>query len=210
MRGRFITFEGGDGAGKTTQIELLAQALTTAGQKPLVTREPGGTKLAEEIRNWVLHHASSIDAETEVLLMFAARSHHTKEVIEPALASGRWVLCDRYTDASYAYQGGGRGLPHSLIASLEEIATGGLKPDLTILLDLGINAGIRRTGGRGASHDRFESEESAFKERVRAAYHHIAKIDAGRVVNLDASQAVDELNSNIKLLVNERFGVSID
>lgn len=210
MRGRFITFEGGDGAGKTTQIELLAQALTTAGQKPLVTREPGGTKLAEEIRNWVLHHASSIDAETEVLLMFAARSHHTKEVIEPALASGRWVLCDRYTDASYAYQGGGRGLPHSLIASLEEIATGALKPDLTILLDLGINAGIRRTGGRGASHDRFESEESAFKERVRAAYHHIAKIDAGRVVNLDASQAVDELNSNIKLLVNERFGVSID
>lgn len=210
MRGRFITFEGGDGAGKTTQIELLAQALTTAGQKPLVTREPGGTKLAEEIRNWVLHHASSIDAETEVLLMFAARSHHTKEVIEPALASGRWVLCDRYTDASYAYQGGGRGLPHSLIASLEEIATGALKPDLTILLDLGINAGIRRTGGRGASHDRFESEESAFKERVRAAYHHIAEIDAGRVVNLDASQAVDELNSNIKLLVNERFGVSID
>ena len=210
MRGRFITFEGGDGAGKTTQIELLAQALTQTGQKPLVTREPGGTKLAEEIRNWVLHHASSIDAETEVLLMFAARSHHTKEVIEPALASGRWVLCDRYTDASYAYQGGGRGLPHSLIASLEEIATGGLKPDLTILLDLGINAGIRRTGGRGASHDRFESEESAFKERVRAAYHHIAKIDAGRVVNLDASQAVDELNSNIKLLVNERFGVSID
>ena len=210
MRGRFITFEGGDGAGKTTQIQLLAQALTTAGQKPLVTREPGGTKLAEEIRNWVLHHASSIDAETEVLLMFAARSHHTKEVIEPALASGRWVLCDRYTDASYAYQGGGRGLPHSLIASLEEIATGGLKPDLTILLDLGINAGIRRTGGRGASHDRFESEESAFKERVRAAYHHIAEIDAGRVVNLDASQAVDELNNNIKLLVNERFGVSID
>ena len=119
MRGRFITFEGGDGAGKTTQIELLAEGLARVGQTPLVTREPGGTKLAEEIRNWVLHHASSIDAEAEVLLMFAARSHHTREVIEPALESGRWVLCDRYTDASYAYQGGGRGLPYSLIASLE-------------------------------------------------------------------------------------------
>ena len=210
MRGRFITFEGGDGAGKTTQIELLAEALTRAGQTPLVTREPGGTKLAEEIRNWVLHHASSMDATTEVLLMFAARSHHTKEVIEPTLASGCWVLCDRYTDASYAYQGGGRGLPDSLIASLEKIATGGLKPDLTILLDLAIDAGIRRTGGRGTSQDRFESEESAFKERVRAAYHHIAATDVGRVVNLDASQAVDDLSSNIKLLVRERFGVSID
>lgn len=210
MRGRFVTFEGGDGAGKTTQIELLAEALTRAGQTPLVTREPGGTKLAEEIRDWVLHHASSMDATTEVLLMFAARSHHTKEVIEPALASGRWVLCDRYTDASYAYQGGGRGLPDSLIASLEKIATGGLKPDLTILLDLAIDAGIRRTGGRGTSQDRFESEESAFKERVRAAYHHIAATDVGRVVNLDASQAVDDLSSNIKLLVRERFGVSID
>ena len=210
MRGRFFTFEGGDGAGKTTQIELLAEALTRAGQTPLVTREPGGTKLAEEIRDWVLHHASSMDATTEVLLMFAARSHHTKEVIEPALASGRWVLCDRYTDASYAYQGGGRGLPDSLIASLEKIATGGLKPDLTILLDLAIDAGIRRTGGRGTSQDRFESEESAFKERVRAAYHHIAATDVGRVVNLDASQAVDDLSSNIKLLVRERFGVSID
>ena len=210
MRGRFLTFEGGDGAGKTTQIELLSQALTRAGQDPLVTREPGGTKLAEEIRHWVLHHASSIDAETEVLLMFAARSHHTREVIEPALASGRWVLCDRYTDASYAYQGGGRGLAHSLIASLEQIATGGLKPDLTILLDLGIDDGIRRTGGRGTHQDRFESEEAAFKERVRAAYHHIAETSSGRVVNLDASQAVDELYNQIKLLVNERFGGSID
>ena len=210
MRGRFITFEGGDGAGKTTQIELLAQALTRARQKPLVTREPGGTKLAEEIRNWVLHDASSIDAETEVLLMFAARSHHTKKVIEPALASGRWVLCDRYSDASYAYQGGGRGLPNSLIASLEKIATKSLKPDLTILLDLGIDAGIRRTGGRGTSHDRFESEESAFKERVRAAYHHIAKTNVDRVVNLDASQEVGELYNHIKMLLSERFGVFID
>ena len=210
MRGRFITFEGGDGAGKTTQIELLAEALARAGQTPLVTREPGGTKLAEEIRDWVLHHASSMDAETEVLLMFAARSHHTREVIEPALESGRWVLCDRYTDASYAYQGGGRGLPYSLIASLEKIATGGLKPDLTILLDLTIDASIQRTGGRGTNHDRFESEESAFKERVRAAYHHIAATDIERVVNLDASQTVDELYKNISLLVRKRFGVSID
>ena len=210
MRGRFITFEGGDGAGKTTQIELLSEALARAGQTPLVTREPGGTELAEEIRNWVLHHASSMDAETEVLLMFAARSHHTRDVIEPALESGRWVLCDRYTDASYAYQGGGRGLPYSLISSLEKIATGGLKPDLTILLDLAIDTSIQRTGGRGSNYDRFESEESAFKERVRAAYHHIAAADTERVVNLDASHTVDELYNNINLLVRERFGVSID
>ena len=210
MRGRFITFEGGDGAGKTTQIELLAEALARTNQAVLVTREPGGTKLAEEIRNWVLNHSSSMDAETEGLLMFAARSHHTSEVIEPALKSGRWVLCDRYTDASYAYQGGGRGLPHSLIAALEKIATRELKPDLTILLDLAIEAGIRRTGVRGASHDRFESEESAFKERVRAAYLHIAATETDRVVSVDASQAVDDLYKNICLLVRERFGVWVD
>ena len=142
--------------------------------------------------------------------MFAARSHHTKKVIEPALASGRWVLCDRYTDASYAYQGGGRGLPNYLISSLEKIATKSLKPDLTILLDLGIDASIRRTGGRGISHDRFESEASAFKERVRAAYHHIAKKNVDRVVNLDASREVGELYNHIKMLLSERFGVLID
>ena len=140
MRGKFITFEGGDGAGKTTQIGLLAETLERAGKTPIVTREPGGTALAEEIRDWVLHHSSTVDPETEVLLMFAARSHHTSEIIEPALESGRWVLCDRYADASYAYQGGGRGVPSRVIASLEAIATRGLKPDLTLLLDLAVDA----------------------------------------------------------------------
>ncbi len=210
MRGKFITFEGGDGAGKTTQIRLLAEALERGGKTPILTREPGGTALAEEIRRWVLHHFSSVDPETEVLLMFAARSHHTSEIIEPALESGHWVLCDRYTDASYAYQGGGRGVPNHVIASLETIATRGLKPDLTLLLDLAVDAGIRRTGTRGDRDDRFESEEFAFKERVRSAYHQVAAKDPDRVVTLDASRPIDEIYEKLKNLVQERFGVPID
>ena len=210
MRGKFITFEGGDGAGKTTQIGLLAETLERAGKTPIVTREPGGTALAEEIRDWVLHHSSTVDPETEVLLMFAARSHHTSEIIEPALESGRWVLCDRYADASYAYQGGGRGVPSRVIASLEAIATRGLKPDLTLLLDLAVDAGIRRTGSRGDRYDRFESEQFTFKERVRSAYHQVAANDPDRVVTLDASRPIDEVYEKVKNLVKERFGVPID
>ena len=210
MRGKFITFEGGDGAGKTTQIGLLAETLERAGKTPIVTREPGGTALAEEIRDWVLHHSSTVDTETEVLLMFAARSHHTSEIIEPALESGRWVLCDRYADASYAYQGGGRGVPSRVIASLEAIATRGLKPDLTLLLDLAVDAGIRRTGSRGDRYDRFESEQFTFKERVRSAYHQVASNDPDRVVTLDASRPIDEVYEKVKNLVKERFGVPID
>ncbi len=210
MRGKFISFEGGDGAGKSTQIALLSEALTRTQITAVVTREPGGTSLSEEIRQWVLHEAVTINATTEALLIFAARAQHTAEVIEPALSAGQWVLCDRYTDASYAYQGGGRGLPSEVIKSLESIATQGLKPDLTFFLDLNVEEGIRRTGGRGSDQDRFEAEEKAFKERVRKAYQQIAAQHPERVETLDARLGKEDLYVEIKALVQRRLGVAVD
>ena len=178
--------------------------------KTVVTREPGGTSLSEKIRQWVLHETVTINATTEALLIFAARAQHTAEVIEPALSAGQWVLCDRYTDASYAYQGGGRGLPSEVITSLESIATQGLQPDLTFFLDLNVEEGIRRTGGRGSDQDRFEAEEKAFKERVRKAYQQIAAQHPERVETLDARLGKEDLYAEIKTLVQRRLGVAVD
>ena len=210
MRGKFLSFEGGDGAGKSTQIALLSEALKRSGITRVVTREPGGTPLAEDIRQWVLHETVAINATTEALLIFAARAQHTAEVIEPALEAGKWVLCDRYTDASYAYQGGGRGVPFEVIESLEAIATGGLKPDLTFLLELSVEEGVRRTGGRNSVQDRFEGQENEFKKRVRSAYQRIAAKDPHRVETLDAGKSKEELCAEISALVHLRLGVAID
>ena len=207
MRGRFITFEGGDGAGKTTQIELLSQALSRAGQDPLVTREPGGTKLAEEIRNWVLHDASSIDAETEVLLMFAARSQHLEHTILPALLKGLWVVCDRFTDATYAYQGGGRELPVDWIGTLETLVQGDYRPDLTLVFDVPVEIGLARAGRRGAL-DRIESEDVAFFERVRSTYQQIAARDTERVLMLDATAEATQVTQAMYQLLCARWGLS--
>ena len=193
QRGKFISFEGGDGVGKTTQINLVCQHVEKLGHTPVVTREPGGTVLSEQIRDLVLESSAEITPITEVLMMFAARAQHVSEVIEPNLAAGNWVLCDRFTDASYAYQGGGRGLPDKLIEGLAGIATSGLEPDLTVLLDLDVEEGIRRSHLRDSPLDRFESEAVEFKNRIRAAYLKRQDSNSTRIVLIDASQSIQEI-----------------
>jgi dTMP kinase len=173
-RGRFITLEGGEGAGKSTQLAQLVEWLRARGIDPLVTREPGGTPPAEQIRALLLDAANAgIAADAELLLVFAARADHIARQIEPALQAGRWVLCDRFTDATYAYQGGGRGLDWARIAWLERFVQGGLQPDLTLLFDLPVRQGLMRARARSAP-DRFETEAEVFFERVRAAYRQLA------------------------------------
>ncbi|MDG2237909.1 MAG: dTMP kinase, partial [Arenicellales bacterium] len=149
MTGKFISFEGGDGAGKSTQLSLLSADLEARGRRVVLTREPGGTRLSEKIRNWVLHESDALCKQAELLLIFAARAQHISEVIRPALVRGDWVLCDRFTDASYAYQGGGRGIPVEFIQQIEAVSTEGMRPDLTLLLDLPVIEGIERSVGRG-------------------------------------------------------------
>ena len=186
-RGRLISLEGGEGAGKSTLLAGLREHFLGRGADVLYTREPGGTPAGEAIRALVLdpaHHG--IAAETELLLMFAARAQLVREVLQPALAAGRWVLCDRFTDASYAYQGGGRGIDAARIAELERLATGSLKPDLTLLLDLSVAHGRARASLRSDA-DRIETERDDFFERVRAAYLARAQAEPARFRVLDAT-----------------------
>lgn len=193
MRGKLITLEGGEGAGKSTLLAGLHAHLERAGIEVLQTREPGGTALGEGVRLLVLDPAlRTIAPQTEALLMFAARAQLVRELLRPALAAGRWVLCDRYTDASYAYQGGGRGLDTTLIAQLEAIATEELTPDLTLLLDLPVAHGRERTHVRGDA-DRIEREDDGFFERVRQAYLARAAAEPRRFRVLDAGCSVDEV-----------------
>lgn len=193
MNGRLITLEGGEGAGKSTLLAGLREHFRRTGQDLLYTREPGGTPVGEAIRALVLDPAHrGIAAETELLLMFAARAQLVRETLRPALAAGRWVLCDRFTDASYAYQGGGRGVDASRIAELERLATGGLEPDLTLLLDLPVAHGRARARQRGDA-DRIEAERDDFFERVRAAYLARAHADPDRFCVIDASQPAGEV-----------------
>ncbi|MGH8124411.1 MAG: dTMP kinase [Rhodanobacteraceae bacterium] len=193
MRGRLISLEGGEGAGKSTLLAGLREQLERAGLDVLYTREPGGTRAGEAVRALVLDPAHrGITAETELLLMFAARAQLVREVLQPALAEGRWVLCDRFTDASYAYQGGGRGVDIAHITELERIATGGLKPDLTLLLDLPVAHGRARAHQRGDT-DRIEAERDDFFERVRAAYLARAAAEPERFRVLDAARPAAEV-----------------
>jgi dTMP kinase len=188
--GWFITFEGGEGAGKSTMIERAYQWLIDHGHEVVTTREPGGTVLAEQIRAIVLDQGNSAPCATaELLLVFAARAQHLAELIRPALAQGLTVLCDRFTDATWAYQGGGRGMPEELIATLEQAVHGDLQPDLTLLLDLPVPLGLERISGRGKA-DRIEQESVAFFDRVRQAYLRRAASAPERCVVIDAS--VDE------------------
>lgn len=193
-RGRFITVEGIEGAGKSTLLQGLSDALRARGIGVCATREPGGTPLAEDIRGLVLaRRAEGMPPAAELLLMFAARASHVAQRIEPALARGEWVLCDRFTDASRAYQGGGRGIDPASIESLARVAHPGLAPDLTLLLDLPPEAGLSRARQRGAGGDRFEDEALAFFTRVRAAYLALASAEPRRFRVLDATLPPAEL-----------------
>ncbi|MEP7186713.1 MAG: dTMP kinase [Rhodanobacter sp.] len=188
VRGKLISLEGGEGAGKSTLLTGLCNYLQQRGIALVQTREPGGTSIGEAVRAIVLDPAHrELAAETELLLMFASRAQLVREVIEPALQSGQWVLCDRYADASYAYQGGGRGQPVDRIAQLEVWACAGVKPDLTLLLDLPVSTGRARAAGRGDA-DRIEIEADAFFERVRASYRSRTLAEPERFRTLDASQ----------------------
>jgi len=193
---RFITLEGGEGVGKTTNLRFVGDFLRQRGIPVLTTREPGGTALGEAVRGMLLGHGR-MTPQTELLLVFAARAQHLGEVIEPALTAGTWVVCDRFTDASFAYQGGGRGLPREFIAALEEYVQGARRPDLTLLLDAPIELGMERARGRNSA-DRFEAEESAFFVRVREAYLQQAEAEPERIRRVDASRSVERVQADIE------------
>jgi dTMP kinase len=193
MKGKFITLEGVEGAGKTTQLNLARAYLEATGKRVLVTREPGGTPLGEDIRTLLLMQRPQIMAEdTELLLLFAARAEHIHQVIRPALAAGCWVLCDRFTDATYAYQGGGRSIPATRIAILEDWVQSGLRPDLTLVFDLPIEQGLQRIRQRGQT-DRFEGEQPTFFARVRQVYLERAAGDPHRYRVIDATRSRNEV-----------------
>ncbi len=209
--GKFVTMEGIEGVGKSTQVARLSAALQGKGIAHLVTREPGGTALAETIRDVVLTaRDEALPATAELLLMFAARAVHIKNLVEPSLRAGRWVICDRFTDATYAYQGGGRGVPIEQIRELEDMVQGALRPDLTVLLDAPVaNALARaRTRNAGALEDRFEREQNEFFERVRAAYLARAAADPARIAVVDATRSVDEIGASVLGLLGARAWIS--
>lgn len=199
--GRFITFEGSEGAGKTTQIEFVQVQIENAGVEVVRTREPGGTPLGEEIRDLLLkRRGEGMAVNTELLLMFAARAEHLTALIEPALARGAWVLCDRFTDATYAYQGGGRGISDERIGLLESYVQGERRPDHTVLLDIDPDVGMARANARGVP-DRFEVEQLAFFHRVRDKYLALAAANPRRYVVVDAAQSVDAIKAELKGVV---------
>ncbi len=206
MSGLFITLEGPEGAGKSTNRDYLAERLREQGVDVLLTREPGGTPLAEQIRELLLTPSSeTMAADTELLLVFAARAQHLAEVIRPALARGSVVLCDRFTDATYAYQGGGRGLSTARIEQLEAFVQGSLRPDLTLVFDLPIEVGLARAAARGRL-DRFEQEGRSFFDAVRKTYLERAALAPQRYRILDAGRSLVEVQGAIDALLPELVG----
>jgi dTMP kinase len=211
--GVFITFEGLDGCGKSTQMERLAQALRAEGHDVVTTREPGGTPTGEKIRSVLLDSGTrQLSPFAELALMFAARAQHIEELILPALAAGKVVLSDRFTDSSEAYQGGGRELGSDPVLALHELLCGGLQPDLTILMDSDVAASVARarrrnaaTSANGHDENRFERESRAFFSRVHAAYHSIAKRETGRVVTVNARRPIPQVHAEIVNAVRERL-----
>ena len=201
MKGSFITVEGIEGVGKTTNIDFIHQQLLSAGKEVVLTREPGGTRLGEAVRGLLLDPAyTGMDSTCELQLMFAARAEHLAKVVWPALEQGQWVLCDRFTDATYAYQGGGRGIDSGVIAKLETLVQGNFRPDLTLLLDVPVEIGLARAGKRGAL-DRFEQEKVAFFERVRAAYLEMAARSPQRYRVIDASQPLADVQQQLAAIL---------
>ncbi len=209
-RGKFITIEGGEGVGKSTQIAALREYLSNCGVRVVVTREPGGTPRAERIRELLLERsAEPMPPTCELLLMFAARATHLANVIEPALARGEWVVCDRFTDATYAYQGAGRGMDVQQIATLERLVQGTLRPDLTLLLDTPLEVSAARAHQRNATSgisDRFEREQRDFFERVRAGYLQRAQAEPERFAIIDASGDRDSVAAGIRKTIGEFLG----
>jgi dTMP kinase len=204
-RGLFITVEGGEGVGKSTNMAYLEEHLKAQGVELQVTREPGGTALGEGIRGLLLQpREEGMAPAAELLLIFAARAQHISEVIEPALAAGKWVLCDRFTDATYAYQGGGRQLPVAMVRKLENLVQGELRPDYTLLLDAPVEVGMSRAAGRG-DLDRFEQEQLEFFERVRATYLQLAQESSGRYHLIDASQPLEDVEQQLQQVCEELF-----
>lgn len=202
MRGRFITLEGLEGMGKSTHVDFVASRLRSKGLEVVVTREPGGTPGADEIRDMLLKvRDERFEPTAELLLMFAARALHVENVIRPALAAGRWVVCDRFTDASYAYQGGGRGVSTGRIATLERMVLKGLKPDLTLLLDAEVETGMARVRSRGGL-DRFEQEQTAFFQRVRRVYLRRARREPKRIKRVDAAQDIPAVQADLAWLLD--------
>ena len=201
MAGKFITLEGMDGAGKSTHLAGLADSLRARGFSVHTTREPGGTPLGESLRQVLLDRGQRMHPETETLLMFAARHEHLDRVIRPALAAGTWVLCDRFTDATYAYQGGGGGVPWARIEALERWVHGDLQPDLTIYLDVAPDIGRSRSS-RIKSPDRFEQEADAFFERVRAGYLRRVREAPSRIRVIDASAPLSEVARRLEVVLD--------
>ncbi len=202
FKGRFITLEGGEGAGKSTNQEYIQQHLEQAGYDVMVTREPGGTELGERVRAVLLDPESRMHADTELLLMFAARAQHLQEKVFPALERGTWVLCDRFTDATYAYQGGGRGLDMQRIEVLEQWVQSGFQPDMTLLFDISVEAGLERAGKRGKL-DRFEQEKETFFNNVRRTYLNRAEQDPTRFRVIDAGRDLASVQAQLDTVLNE-------
>ena len=199
MKGKFITLEGVDGAGKSTHLSWLVEHLRAHGRSVVQTREPGGTALGEKLRALLLHEKMHL--ETEALLMFAARREHLDQVIQPALMRGDWVVCDRFTDASFAYQGGGRGLSSDKLVQLETWVQQGFHPDLTLLFDLPIEIASQRMAGAGRELDRFEQEQVDFHERVRAAYLARAAQMPQRVKVIDSRENLRSIQKQLELVI---------
>lgn len=209
-RGRFITLEGGEGAGKTTSMNYLCERLHDAGVRVVRTREPGGTPLGEKMRELLLDpQHTTLHADSELLLMFAARAQHLHEVIMPALEQGSWVVCDRFTDATYAYQGGGRGIDTRRIAQLEDWVQQGFQPDTTLLFDLPVAQGLARAGKRGAL-DRFEQEQETFFEQVRQTYLARAQQYPQRFRTIDASRDVQAVQRQLDQVIDNWFDTAPD
>jgi dTMP kinase len=209
--GRFVTFEGGEGVGKTTQLQRAADWLRAAGVQVVLTREPGGTPRAEQLRRILLERTDEpMPQSCELLLMFAARASHLANLVEPAVARGAWVLCDRFTDATYAYQGGGRGLPTADIDALVQIVHPQRQPDLTVLLDAPVALGMARAHARNGADgpDRFESERTDFFERVRRCYLERAAAEPARFRVVDASRSPDEVEADVRAALQALHGRS--
>jgi dTMP kinase len=200
VRGRFITLEGIDGAGKSSHLAWIAERLRRSGREVVVTREPGGTPLGEALREILLRDA--VDPASETLLMFAARQEHLVRVVRPALARGAWVVSDRFTDATFAYQGGGRGFPADKLRILEAWVQEGLQPDLTLYFDVPVNVAQARLKSAPGTPDRFEREETAFHDRVRAAYLDRAREFPERVRVIDAGRGLDEVKAELDSILS--------